>query len=426
MIIGSGASINYFPGTAQITEELKKWDVYLEPPLDNPKNWLIAKTLDSKGLPYYKAVFEAVKSYYENPKAYLNFERLIHISLQLDSITKSEKAVDEFRPLLKPFIKFKDEFQKFDQPHINSMIADDASTYILNWLSKKYTPNLFDQLRNSCFNRFLKRLSGLNYGIHLFSLNYDTQPLYSDLAFETGFRSVPGSKFQIFSPLEFLEGNYKHLYCQIHGSTLFGYSLTPLEGAPPGKLVRYNEVGDAIDSRNAIRKSKRSKQDGFPSTSDCMITGLRKADDILSEPYASYLYQLFQELISTNNWVLIGYGGRDPHINECLRRARHVWKQRAKKLKILWIGYASDNAFKYGEIGLRVWLPISEECYENMVATLPEDCIDQIREEAKNIPIKRDEVQLIKTKSCDALISFRGTEETLKSHTNQIIEFLNN
>lgn len=32
VLLGAGASIPYFPGTAQVTTELRKWDMYREPP----------------------------------------------------------------------------------------------------------------------------------------------------------------------------------------------------------------------------------------------------------------------------------------------------------------------------------------------------------------------------------------------------------
>ena len=61
-----------------------------------------------------------------------------------------------------------------------------------------------------------------------------------------------------------------------------------------------------------------------------MITGYRKAEKILIEPYASYFHYLRDALFATPYWVVIGYGGLDFHANATIREAADFWGDRLR------------------------------------------------------------------------------------------------
>jgi hypothetical protein len=80
--------------------------------------------------------------------------------------------------------------------------------------------------------------------------------------------------------------------------------------------------------REPVVNHRAPRRIGFDRTSDRaaiaalpMITGYRKADKILVEPYASYFSFLRQGLFESQCWVVMGYGGRDLHANAMFRTA---------------------------------------------------------------------------------------------------------
>jgi hypothetical protein len=432
VLLGAGASIPYFPGTGQITTELRKWDMFREPPLtgaDQGSVWTTIMDKTSAARPYYEALFQFAKVGFNNPDVHLHFERLVQIALQLETFTVIEKAVDEFRPLLLPFVGFRENVAHFDLSAMNSIIASNSCIHILDLIADRHTPALEDRLRNCSLNGFLNDLVGKEIHSRLFSLNYDTMPLYSSLSFETGFEKPDGANFEVFSPRRFFDWEGEHLYCQLHGSTLFGYPSKGHEHeSPPGLIARYNDTMTARKNRS-MSTGKGHRQDGSPAATNLMITGLRKADDILSEPYASYFHRMFNEMISADAWLIVGYGGGDTHVNYCIKRAQHLMKQRQQHLKMAWVGYAPDEDFHGDDATcFEPWLGVHERCHTAIEAVVPVDCLrlmlnGRVTQSSLHW-IKRNEVQTVHGETADVLLSFRGSETTFKDNSSEIFDFL--
>jgi len=68
-----------------------------------------------------------------------------------------------------------------------------------------------------------------------------------------------------------------------------------------------------------------------------MITGYRKGEKILVEPYAGYYHYFRNEAFRSPNWLILGYGGGDPHINSVLTSASDFW---GNKLRAFVCNYA--------------------------------------------------------------------------------------
>lgn len=431
VLLGAGASLPYFPGTGEITSELLKWNLFREPPLtgaDQTSVWTQIMGKHATGRPYYEALYEYAKDSFNEPDKHLHFERLVQIALQLETYTLFEKSVDEFRPLLRPFVGFRDNVRHFDIPSMNSIIASDSCVQILDLLSDRYNLQLEDRLKKCSLNAFLNEFNKKNIASRLFSLNYDTLPLFSLLDFETGFEQKQDSNFEIFSPQKIIDWQGDHLYCQLHGSTLFGYPSSDHQESPPGLIARYSDVQTAKKNRT-MKTGKPQRQDGSPAATNLMITGLRKADDILTEPYASYFHKMFNEMISADAWLIVGYGGGDTHVNHCIKRAQHIIKQKHQHLKMAWVGYAPDEDF-YGEDSTMYesWVGIHERCGSSIEAVVPVECLRLMLNgrvsQGTYHWIKRKELQIVKGETTSVLLSFRGSETTFKEHTDEIFEFL--
>jgi hypothetical protein len=52
-----------------------------------------------------------------------------------------------------------------------------------------------------------------------------------------------------------------------------------------------------------------------------MITGLRKSEELVYEPFASYYHHFRTTAFDSTRWLLIGYGAKDMHINQVLKVA---------------------------------------------------------------------------------------------------------
>ena len=100
-----------------------------------------------------------------------------------------------------------------------------------------------------------------------------------------------------------------HTWCQLHGSVLFR-----LKRSEETAIVRYPNARAAARQRWVDNADRYSYQDGHKSGLSPIITGLRKTDAILNEPFATYSHRLRTEAASCDRWLIIGYGGGDPHI----------------------------------------------------------------------------------------------------------------
>ena len=105
-----------------------------------------------------------------------------------------------------------------------------------------------------------------------------------------------------------------------------------------GEVIRFETEDEAIKWENGGKNNQGhldpffTLQDGTKLLAGPMITGLRKADAILLEPFASYYSCLYNSLLKSRVWVIIGYGGVDPHINSCLSRALNARVKRPTHL----------------------------------------------------------------------------------------------
>ncbi len=311
ILLGSGASIDYFPGTAELTQSLLSWEKYREPPSNEKKfnKWL--DQLGEKagqGRGYFKALVEELGL----KEGDYNFENLIYISNELDNSLWSRLTSKSY--LKNAFLKNSSHY-----PY-NSYISFQAKNYILNSISPKKNTTAPEQ---SQFVKFLNVLNNKSVNVKIFSLNYDTLPLYSCINFDTGFESYH-EHYGLFSS-EALLRHTPNLFCQLHGSIDFGFGeyFDPLRGEPRSVFARYyNKPHLAAASREELTFLPVGNEDGtIRSTNNFIITGLRKSDEILNSPYLQFYFKFYQELIASENWLYIGYGESDEHINSLVRAA---------------------------------------------------------------------------------------------------------
>jgi hypothetical protein len=156
-----------------------------------------------------------------------------------------------------------------------------------------------------------------DFTLRIVSLNYDDVPEHGALELETGYKRL----YDGFVPQSLYEPSDSHFYLQLHGSVLFGPDLRG-----QAVLPRYSDRAEARATW-ATGSGFGVSPDGLERFALPMVTGFRKADQILWEPFGTYMgaFRLFAHRIPT--WLVIGYGGTDPHVNAVLQSAvmHHVF-----------------------------------------------------------------------------------------------------
>lgn len=330
ILLGAGSSFGYAPQVADITNRLLEWDYIREP---DPKIWPDPfQPHRGKDLrkPFFKVLHDILCRGYYNTGEPLNFECLIHIVELLAThlpLRKRRNKKDPSRSLLAPLIQIRRSRKLWDVEGVfYNMIAELASRFVLDivddFIANK-SADLFALVKG------IKKLSS-DWACHVISLNYDDLICQADIDFYTGFEDLEDEQ-QVFAP-EYPWPKDKHSLCQLHGSVLFGRSIKQ-----PFELVRYKDRCAARASRRGSGSSSVA-QDGHTMPAVEMITGLRKTDKLLSRPYGTY-YHVFRELaLSSERWLIIGYGGADQHINDILAQTRNNWLSRK-----VWNGHSVDH-----------------------------------------------------------------------------------
>jgi len=372
---------------------------------------------------YYQALYDWIAPFFKDPKSFLHFERLIYASSQLDPLTTGrlrETYSNYSKSLIRPLFLVRKKMSGFNNKIIHTGITEEACSLILNSISTSILGKA-DQILGLPFISFLNQI-GTKLQTQIFSLNYDSIPHYSNLEFETGFNIAEG-KCKYFDLAGLQDSEKSHLLIQLHGSSRFGY---PPSGRNHGRhlVVRFDDENDALDNRRTTATTATFNQDGSSNTHRLMITGMRKADSLLDEPFAAYFHKFRAEAMKSPVYIVIGYGGGDRHVNETLHSAFEYWKAKRKRLKIVWIGYASDTCFENDIAQWDVGSAILKSCGSQIGSTFGPDVANYLGRPRTLWKIERKKIQKMKLEFADVLLSFRGTNDTFKEHTSEIIDFV--
>jgi hypothetical protein len=319
IVLGAGASSGYGPSTRWLTERLLA-------PRAGTEGALLFRRINQvlkRRRARRRRETEASLAIIPDP----NFEELI-------------QAVDDVLThmdgdsLLGPFMQFNESLKPLKpDPDRYGRYASRARQFILRE-TKRYcgrSPNRHER-------PLVKALAALapRSWLRLMSLNYDDLPAAAGLDFHTGFVD-DGGPYQRFQPPNRWPDD-QHVWCQLHGSLFF--RVKPDQD--PG-IVRYPDLRAAARQPWIDNADWRPYQDGHRAGLSPMITGLRKADAILDEPFATYAHRLRAEALSCDRWLIIGYGGGDPHINAVLSQAKDHWARSGRPYRILVVGYYAER-----------------------------------------------------------------------------------
>lgn len=316
-LIGAGANPEL--STATLTDDLLGWSGYRDPSGRDVQFpfYASSETISDKRRPFYSWLVDQLPETSAKVGTW-TFEDLIHVI----EIVASEMGLPEIPHLPKPpahrsfssdlFIPTK-LAQMLGRENAAAMVAR-SCVFILNRVLERSTERSSPTEASQLLAR-LKSECGMM--LRAFTLNYEPSATSQiDTHWWRGCTpiddEVEGFEAAIAPPDD------RDLDICLHGSIHFG--LRP--GFTNGKtrLYRYRRTADARRAWG-ISTGDDYAQDGHVLVNVPMITGRRKADMLQREPFASYFSYLRHVALSTPRWLILGYSGRDPHVNHILATA---------------------------------------------------------------------------------------------------------
>ncbi len=325
VLLGSGATITHIPGVQAITDHILS---YPSRECRNDRLFKAATTTRADDNWIHLVYSELEKAWGTTP----NFEQIVEAILLLESIPGELRRSGESIPgaLFRPL----DSIRNHGTPNATALIIVDR---ILRYIDKA-CGRLAPAGTRSPIVRFLNSLAK-SFTLRIFSLNYDDLP--DRCAFEscTGFAEDSSGAFDIDSVLF---GGNSHCHYQLHGSVKFS-----LSDGRRSCVERFATRAEARKRRKLRTGAQQYSTAGFLVPTMPIITGLRKTDMILGEPFASYHHRFRHDAFACTNWLIVGYGGTDPHINSVLTAAadNHVRSERMLYAAVVsWFGESPSRS----------------------------------------------------------------------------------
>lgn len=231
-------------------------------------------------------------------------------------------------------------------------IGNVINEYDTSWGSKPY---------NSWFYDFWHKLT-LQKKLDILTLNYDTCLENSISSYEDGFiERVPIMGIRSHYAYRFhpdaLANTNKTRIMHLHGCIKYGmgspYELNKYAYEDSfHDLYKYNSYHEA--SEHWYGHSNPSTQAGEYVHVGALITGLRKTEKILVNPYIAYNYEFQRSLRANHSLLIIGYSCGDEYINAELMRMKQL---HGNKRRIVIISYLPDFVRNewHPDPGMREW-----------------------------------------------------------------------
>jgi hypothetical protein len=187
-----------------------------------------------------------------------------------------------------------------------------------------------------------------HFNLDHFSLNYD---LLSDittfaLSNRTGkpwFNGFPSVADDPTKGASFLSDVYakpesKQIYLRtahLHGSVAFGYKFlhTTTHDTAALELVELDLPAAAMHNWQVYHRWSLENGTSLAALPP-IVSGLRKADKLNVRPYGNYLQGLAQALSKNSCLLVVGYGGRDAHLNFWIKEFLAIHKTNARLIEV--------------------------------------------------------------------------------------------
>ncbi len=320
-LLGAGFAQGFnLPGTDAITDHVRSLTEYTVEADEHQ----IASTSG--------VLWKIASSYYDSP----NFETLLHVVECMLSIRKSRLGFALLDSRKVAYNAFMDPM-----PRLFSILTDNGLEYFGSQMMARVADFLDQEIANSSIEKqpvirdFFDGVSG-GSALRVSTLNYDDSIERSVPNIWDGFTNDdPGEiDYQGFS----LAHQFELLH--LHGSIRFAAAepTTPPKGP---ELRRFKNNVEAKPHRSLSTQFNALTQAGELIFTGPMLSGLRKTEKLVIEPYGLYHHRFVNGLLDSPRLVCIGYGGGDIYVNSAITRARKYHKE---GFKIVYVTKVEDNA----------------------------------------------------------------------------------
>jgi hypothetical protein len=333
----TGAGTNPALLTPHVTQELLAWPDYTAP---SSSNDTVTDLIRSDPSDKRENFFVWLKEQTRNAFAHgdeANFEDLIHIAELAGGMLPLPPD-----PATRSFARFYGTGLFVPTPAAELIarknvghVAERAATFILRTIFERTRSITASDARDLIQHV----MSSGGYRMQHFSLNYDTLAVPKGVRWWTGYEEGSGPQRFLFADAA---PPGLHVNIQLHGSVNFAIDFGALIDAC--EIIRYDDPAEAA-VHWGISGSGAEAMDRQASPRVPLIAGRRKAEKSLIEPFSSYMHYLRDAAFSTPNWLVLGYGGGDYHINRILQSAAAFW---ADKLRVLVCNYLPEDEFDWG------------------------------------------------------------------------------
>ncbi|MCE6978769.1 hypothetical protein EI534_15525 [Pseudomonas frederiksbergensis] len=328
VLFGAGASVEYeVASTFKLTEIIEKAVMTDE--------WM----KHSGGDKAFAWVKETLGGYLQSPDD-VQFEQIYHCVHELIYYFEPVKgAVNEFRPLLNPFVR------------INGEVTEKA----LRSLAAKMVEIIYSNISASCERcprsldplvTFISRLRE-RYVTRIYTTNYDDYPLQAAPDLYTGFDVKPSNEPKRFELNTFWNKQDVESLFHLHGSVHLSFAR-PQTGSEIGELFWLDDRALALKYASFSGSDTR-RMDGSSILRTSIVTGLDKLSRLQQRPLSHYYSAFAQDVMRADVIFVIGSGLGDLHLNTWLQEARN----RSPSVPIILVDYWANDfkshiEFDYG------------------------------------------------------------------------------
>ena len=325
VLIGAGASLEFgAPSTSDLTNFIEKKifsDDWMRHKAGDHAWSEIKHTLSG----YFKHDADNIKSHQA-----VNFEHIYHCAHELlSTFEPAERTVNEFRPVLVPFIK----------RHTN--LGDSTLKALVNRIAEFIFAEMVTVCeRAKCLNTLTAFLAKLrqDYIVRIYTTNYDDFLLQAAPDLFTGFDPEPRIGAKPFDRQKFWNAIDQDCSFPLHGSVHLSFRIPHASVTDINALYWYDSRDEAL-LNSSYSGSDDQRMDGGKTVRSAIITGLDKLAPLQRQPFSHYYASMARDAMEAEIIFVIGCGLGDLHLNTWLGEAR----RRDPMPPLVFIDYWSDS-----------------------------------------------------------------------------------
>ena len=316
VILGAGSSIpNGGPTSESLTRELEESlsirSYYKAPDPTKANARPLSERIES--LKVFPLVESALATCFPRPDFELVLDALEQLQASAPSFLDGPLA-PENRATLSAFLKVKPEVENIIDP-ITLMQAHQDAIHLLNFVVADATADS-PEVQGVDVRGLLEALATTHL-LTVISLNYDTVADDANVRWFDGYTCDVDGRYLTFDPSVWNRRKADtNLLMHLHGSIRWGYGDFARSLYEP---VKYPSPGDARDSIARGMSASDTVYGHFYGPTP-IISGLSKGGKMIYNlrPYGYYYHEAMAAMVAEPRLLIVGYGGRDPHVNELI------------------------------------------------------------------------------------------------------------